>query len=131
VDAANQTVRQMTSPTLPLALALSAAAADGGGLHRLAFYLILAAIPPAAGVALSCAGDLAEGKPVTLRVIGSGGALALLVLSSAVRANAAPASVPPIAVVAVAGCILAYAAIVLARVAVPQRQSVPVPVRDS
>jgi hypothetical protein len=49
---------------------------------------------------------------VLVRAVCCAGALALLVLSSAVRANVAqPASLPPLAVTALVGGVLAYAAL--------------------
>jgi len=105
----------MSSPLLPLTLALGAAAADGAGAHRLAFYLVLLAIPPAAGAALAAAGDVADGGGVLVRAICCAGALALLVLSSAVRANVAQAApVPPLATTALVAGLVAYAALGLA-----------------
>jgi hypothetical protein len=98
----------MGSPLLPLSLALAAAAADGGGLHRAAFYLVLLAIPPAAAAALAAAGDLAEGRPTGLRAVCSAAGLALLIISSAVRANATH-GLPPVALSALVGCVGAYA----------------------
>jgi hypothetical protein len=101
----------MSSPALPLTLALAAAAADGGGFHRAAFYLVLLAIPPAAGAALAAAGEVAEGREVLVKAALCALGLALLVTSSAVRANAAPVGVPPLAFSALVGCLGAYAAI--------------------
>ncbi|HEY7207689.1 MAG TPA: hypothetical protein VH416_05560 [Gaiellaceae bacterium] len=101
----------MSSPALPLTLALAAAAADGGGLHRVAFYLVLLAVAPAAIAALSAAGELAEGRRVLVRTALCAAALALLVTSSAARANAAPTGAPPLALSALVGCLGAYAAI--------------------
>lgn len=107
----------MGSPVLPLTLALAAAVADGGGMHRVAFYLVLAAIPAAAGAALAAAGELAEGRPTTVRVACSAAALALLVLSSAVRSNALGSSPPALAVSALVGALGAYAFLALAWIA--------------
>jgi hypothetical protein len=98
-----------SSPLTPLALAVAAAAADGGGLHRVAFYLVLLAVPAAAAVALAAAGDLADGRPVAARMACTAAALVLLVVSSAVRANAAVgATLPPLALSALVGCLGAY-----------------------
>ena len=114
----------MTSPLLPLTLALGAAVADGAGSHRVAFYLVLLAIPAAAGAALAAAGELAEGGRVVLRIVCTGVALALLVLSSAARANApVGGSVPAVAVSALLAAVAAYAAIGFAWIAWPQRRS--------
>ncbi len=105
---------------LPLTIALGAVAADGAGHHRLAFYLVLLAIPAAAGAALAAAGDLAEGKGVALRILCTSVALVLLVTSSAARANAPQgASVPAIAVSALLAALLAYGALAVAWVTAP------------
>jgi hypothetical protein len=94
---------------------LGAFAADGAGMHRLAFYLVLLAIPPAAGAALAAAGDLADGRAVLVQAVCCAGALALLVLSSAVRSNVTEtASLPPLAASALVGGVLAYGALGLA-----------------
>jgi hypothetical protein len=118
----------MSSPALPLTIALGAVAADGAGHHRLAFYLVLIAIPAAAGAALAAAGDLAEGKAVALRILCTTAALVLLVTSSAARANAAQgASVPAIAVSALLASLLAYGALGVAWLTAPlwERPSTP------
>ena len=99
----------MASPLVPLTVALTAAAADGAGLHRVAFYLVLLAIPAAAGAALAATGDHAEGRPATARIACTSAALALLVLSSATRANAVAGAVPPLALAALVGALSAYA----------------------
>jgi hypothetical protein len=117
---------------IPLTLAIGAAAADGAGLHRVAFYLVLFAIPAAAAVALCAAADLADGLPVTARAACSASALVLLVISSAVRANAAVGShVPPAALSALVGCLCAYALFGLSWLLwTPGPAPEPVPVRE-
>jgi hypothetical protein len=106
----------LSSPAVPLALAVAAAAADSGGHHRLAFYLVLLAVPAAAAAALAAAGDLADGRPVVARSVCTGAALALLVVSSAVRANAAVGSaLPPLALSALVGCVGAYSLLGIVR----------------
>jgi hypothetical protein len=98
------------SRALPISLAVSALAADAGGAHRLAFYLVLLAVPGAAAAAFIGAGDALEGKGAWLRGISTTLALALLVLGSAVRENAPHgAPVPAFAVSAVAAAVVAYA----------------------
>jgi hypothetical protein len=98
-----------SSPVTPLTLALGAAVADGAGFHRVAFYLVLLAVPAAAGAALAAAADLADGRPVLARTACTAAALVLLVTSSAVRANAAVgAALPPLALSALIGCLGAY-----------------------
>jgi hypothetical protein len=110
----------MSSPALPLTIALGAVAADGAGHHRLAFYLVLLAIPAAAGAALAAAGDLADGKAVALRIMCTAAALGLLVVSSAARANAPQdATVPAIAISALFAALLAYGALAVAWVIAP------------
>jgi hypothetical protein len=109
----------MGSPVPPLALALAAAAADGAGLHRAAFYLVLLAIPPAAGAALAAAGDFAEGHAVLARIACSVAALALLVLSSALRANAVGGALPALALSALIGAVGAYVLLGVARLVRP------------
>ena len=117
----------MTSPLLPLTIALGAIAADGTGLHRVAFYLVLLAIPAAASAALAAAGELAEGRHVTVRICCTTTALGLLLVSSAARANAPEgAAVPAIAVSALVAGVLAYAAIAVAWVLRPEQSSAPI-----
>jgi hypothetical protein len=66
--------------------------ADGAGARSLAFYLVLAAIPAVAIVALSFFGDLvegsADGEAGALYVGLTAMSLILLVIGAAVRANA-------------------------------------------
>jgi hypothetical protein len=119
----------MGSPVAPLSLALCAALADAAGLHHAAFYLVLLAVPFAAGAALSAAGELAEGRRTGLRTVCTGLALGLLVLSSAVRANApVGGALPALAVSALFACIGAYGMLGLAWLARPPLpQAVPQP----
>jgi len=118
-----------SSPVTPLTLALAAVAADGAGLHRVAFYLVLAAIPAAAGAALGAAADLVVGRPVLARTACTVAALVLLVMSSAVRANAAVGSaLPPLALSALIGCLGAYALLGVVWLLWAPR---PVPVREN
>lgn len=99
----------MGSRLLPLSLAIGALVADSTGLHRLAFYLVLLAVVGAAAAAFVGVGDLLEGTGGRVRAVTTGLALALLVLGSAVRANAAVGGhVPAVAVSAVVGAVLLY-----------------------
>lgn len=110
----------MGSRLLPLSLALAALLADAAGVHRLAFYLVLLAIPGAAAVAFIGAGDAFEGKGAWLRGISTTLALTLLVLGSAVRENAPHgAAVPSLAVSAVVAAVVAYGIPALAWVLEP------------
>ena len=99
----------MGSRLLPLSLALAALLADAAGAHRVAFYLVLLAIPGAAAAAFIGAGDALEGRGAWLRGISTTLALALLVLGSAVRENAPRgAPVPSLAVSAVVAAVVVY-----------------------
>jgi hypothetical protein len=98
----------MGSRLLPLSLTVGALLADSAGIHGLAFYLVLLAIPCAAGAAFLGAPDALEGKDV-LRGVTTALALALLVLASAARANAAEgAAVPALASSALVAAVLVY-----------------------
>jgi len=99
----------MGSRLLPLSLALGAVVADAGGIHRLGFWLLLLAIPAAAGAAFVGVGDVLEGKSAWLRGISTTLALALLLLGSAVREGAPLGSgVPVLAISAALGAALLY-----------------------
>jgi hypothetical protein len=91
-------------------LLLSAVIADSGGARSLAFYLVLAAIPAMAVAALSFFGDLVEGsaddEAGALYVGLTGLALILLVIGTAVRANALQdAALPALGTSAVIGAL--------------------------
>ena len=110
----------MGSRLLPLSLAVGALLADTVGAHRVAFYLVLLAIPGAAAAAFVGAGDALEGKGAWLRGISTTLALTLLVLGSAVRENAPHgAAVPSLAVSAVVAAVVVYGLPVLAWVLEP------------
>ncbi len=110
----------MGSRLLPLSLALGALLADTAGVHRLAFYLVLLAIPGAAAAAFIGAGDALEGKGAWLRGISTTLALMLLVLGSAVRENAPQgAAVPALAVSAIVAAVVVYGLPALAWVLEP------------
>jgi hypothetical protein len=97
------------SRLLPPALAVCALLADAGGLHGLAGWLVLIALPCAAGAAFVGISDLLEGKG---RLVGvsSSVALALLVLASTVRDHAPRgAHVPTLAVTALVATVIVYA----------------------
>ena len=111
----------MQTRLLPPALALFAVLADAAGLHGIAFWLVLLALPAAAGLAyvgLSdglAGGGWLPGATATLAVL-------LLVLGSAAR-EAAPvgAAVPTLAITAVVGALVLYAVPVLAWLLEPLR----------
>jgi hypothetical protein len=99
----------MTTRLLPLTFVLAAVAADGGGQHRIASYLVLLAIPGAAAAALDAVAGLLDGRATLVRSVCTTLALVLLVLGSAVRYNAPRgAGVPPLALSTLAATIAAY-----------------------
>lgn len=100
----------MGSRLLPLSFALGAVLADAAGAHRLGFWLVLLAIPAAAGAAFVGVGDVLEGKSAWLRGGSTVLALALLLLGSAVREGAPVGNgVPALAISAALGAALLYA----------------------
>ena len=72
---------------LPLGPVLLVALADGAGAHRLAFYLLLLAVPAAVAASLTCFGEALEGGTEE----GLQALLAALVLLLAVAGAAARA----------------------------------------
>jgi hypothetical protein len=78
----------MGSRLLPLALALCATLADVAGAHRLGGWLVLAAIPCAAGAVVSAVGDQLAGQRALVRSVTTSGALVFLLVASAVRHGA-------------------------------------------
>jgi hypothetical protein len=99
----------MGSRLLPFSLTIAAFAAAAGGAQQLALYVGLLAVPAAAAAAFVAISDVLEGRQAWLRALTSAFALTLLVAASAVRENAAHgAAVPPFAIAAVVGALLAY-----------------------
>jgi hypothetical protein len=94
---------------LPVALVIAAAAADGAGLHGLAFYALLAAVPTAAVAALDAFGGALEGSHERVHALLWAVVLALTVAGAAARAPAlAEGSVPALGRSAVAACLLIF-----------------------
>ena len=111
----------MGSRLLPPALAVCALLADAGGVHGLAGWLVLIALPCAAGAAFVGVSDLLEGKS-RLPGITASAALALLVLASTVRDHAPRgAHVPTLAVTALVAAVIVYAIPALVWVLEPLR----------
>ena len=86
----------MLRRALPLAPLLAALAADGAGAHRLAFYVLLLAIPTAAVAGLERFAAVLDGDAPLGQAVLAGLVVVLVVLSEAVRGphlteNAAPA----------------------------------------
>jgi hypothetical protein len=99
----------MASRLLPPSLALCALLADAAGIHGLAYWLLLLALPAAAAVAFVGVSDALAGDG-SMRGWTAGIALVLIVLGCAVR-EAAPrgSGVPALAVSAVVAALLLYA----------------------
>jgi len=84
---------------------LGVALADATGDHRVAFYALVAAIPPLAVAAMDAFGEYLEGAS-GLRALAWAVALALAVASSAVRGQVpGEATVPAVAVSALFACL--------------------------
>jgi hypothetical protein len=100
----------MGSRLLAPGIALSALLADAAGLHGIALWLVLLALPAAAAAAFVGLGDmLAEDGPRLVAVTATL-ALALIVLGSAVREGAPRGgAVPALAVSAVVAALVCYA----------------------
>ncbi len=110
------------SRLLPLVFATAALAAGAAGLAGLALWLGLLAVPAAAAAAFVAVSDALEGRPSWLNAVTSGVALALVVLASAARENAATgAAVSPLATWALLIALLAYAVPLVAWVLEPAR----------
>ncbi|MFL5689565.1 MAG: hypothetical protein ACJ77I_11285 [Chloroflexota bacterium] len=95
---------------LPALLAVVAATADSAGVHGLAEYALLAAVPFAAVAALTSFGDYLDTRDDAVAALQSllwGLAVALLVGSCAIRSQAI--GVPPAASSALFGCLVVFA----------------------
>jgi hypothetical protein len=76
----------MARRVVPVVLVIAAAAADGAGAHRLAFYALLLAVAPAAITALEVFGRVLDGASDHLHALLWTLVLGLLVTGTAVRA---------------------------------------------
>jgi len=96
---------------IPVALVVAAAAADGAGMHGVAFYALLAAVPAVAAAALGVYGDSLEGGGGLVQAWLWGVVLALTVTGAAVRApSLAEGTVPALARSAVVACLAIFCA---------------------
>lgn len=102
----------MARRALPVALALVALYADGRGAHGLAFDALLGAIPFAAVAGLGAFGDYLEQREdslLGLQALLWCFAVALLVLSCAVRSSAAhPGTLPPLGASTLVLCVAVF-----------------------
>lgn len=125
----------MGSRLLPLVLVLGALLADGAGVHRIAYYLVLLAVVGAAAAAFLGISDALEGKKHgRLRGTTSSLALVLLLAGAAARAGAADgASVPHVALSAAVAAVVVYALPLVGWVLEPlaPRRRAPRPARAS
>jgi hypothetical protein len=98
---------------LLLALVAAAPVADGAGLHGLAFWALIAAIPAAAAAALDSFGGFLDDRADVLRSLQAllwAPTLVLLLTAAAARGPAlATAGVPRLGVSALAGCLAVLA----------------------
>jgi Na+/phosphate symporter len=96
---------------LPALLVTLAAIADARGSHTAAFDVLLLAVPCAAWAALAAFGDRLDARDdavVALQALLSGTVVFLLVLSCVVRSTAVH-GIPPLAMTAVAACLVIFA----------------------
>ena len=109
---------------VPVALVVAAAAADGAGMHGVAFYALLAAVPAVAASALGAYGDALERERGRLHAYLWGIVLALTVAGAAVRAPAlAEGTVPAPARSAVVACLAIFCAQAIAGLVVELRRT--------
>jgi uncharacterized membrane protein len=87
----------MTRRAIPVGLVIAAAAADGAGLHGLAFYALLLAVPAAAVAALEAFGRVLDGANEHLHALLWTIVLGLVLVGSAARAPAVAEGVVPAA----------------------------------
>ncbi|HWX08367.1 MAG TPA: hypothetical protein VNY33_00190 [Gaiellaceae bacterium] len=113
----------MGSRLLPLSLVAGALLADGTGLHRAAYYLVLLAVVGAAAAAFVGVADVLEHKHgAWLRGITTSLAVVFLLVGAAARANLpAGASVPKLAISAAVAALVVYALPVVAWLLEPLR----------
>jgi hypothetical protein len=96
---------------IPVALVVAAAAADGAGMHGVAFYALLAAVPAVAAAALAAYGEALEREAGRLQAYLWAVVLALTVIGAAVRAPAlAEGTVPALGRSAVVACLAIFCA---------------------
>jgi len=107
----------MASRSLPVVLVLAAALADGSGLPRLGFYLLIGAVPAAAVAALWSIGELVETVRtvwaeafVRLQALLSGLVLVFVLVAAAARSQTIDTStVPPLSASALLACLGLFA----------------------
>jgi hypothetical protein len=109
-------------------MALGAILCDAGGVHGLASWLVLLAIPTAAWVSFLGVSDALAGEGRRLPAITATAALVLFVLGSAVRESAVQGGrVPALAVSTVVAALICYALPGLVWLLEPLRMAAPRP----
>jgi hypothetical protein len=99
----------MTRRAVPVGLVIAAAAADGAGIHGLAFYALLLAVPAAAVAALEAFGHVLDGKNEHLHALLWTIVLLLVVVGAAARAPAVTeGAVPTAARSALLACLAVF-----------------------
>ena len=97
------------SRLVPAALVLVAALADHAGAHTLAFDALLVAVPLTAAAGLHTVGERLDGPAARAHTYGWAAVLALLLITTAVRAPAlGDGTVPPLARFALTACIAVF-----------------------
>ena len=107
----------MASRVIPVVLVLLTALADAYGLHRVGFYLLVAAVPAAAVAALWSVGEMIEPRtsPTSAAAVRLGGLLSALVLVAVLGAAGArgqatdTSTVPPASASALVTCLALFA----------------------
>jgi hypothetical protein len=127
-SAATAKLRAVGRRLLPVALVVSAAAADARELHEVAFYLLVAAVPAAAVSALSLFGealDLPGDGAVRLQAALAALGLVLVLVAAAIRGQNPVTEVPPVAVSALMAALGVFAVQAVAALASPFAASRP------
>ena len=98
----------------PAVLVLATALADAYGLHRLGFYLLVAAVPAAAVAALGSFGDAVDSArhavvPRLLAVLDALVLVCVLIAAAARGQTANESSVPPLGMSALVTCLALFA----------------------
>lgn len=106
-----RTLPGMARRVLPALLAFCALLCDVSGGHGVALALVLVAIPASFVLALDCYGDALEARCSGVRPLAAGLAVALFVLSAALRSPAVVGGVPQLAVSALVMALVLYAVI--------------------
>lgn len=106
---------RVTRRVLPVGLVLVSLAAGAQGQARLAFFLLVAAVPAGAVAALTVLGELLDASPndpawtvLQLELLLGAAGLALLVGAAALRGDGGP--VPPLSAAALGACVAVFVA---------------------